>query len=110
MRHAGRVHEAGAQFVLSTGHDPTERKGTTDQLLGSALITAGIVFDAAGAVLLATVLFVSKDQAVNRIAARWSFGENNPRRYETPAVKDVLRDRTRGYWGVGLLVLDLSFK
>lgn len=79
----------------------------TDQVLGSALITAGLVFDAIGAVLLASVLILSRDQIAERTASYWSSSGDDP---ESPPVKAALRDRTRGYWGAGLLVFGFALQ
>lgn len=70
---------------------------------GKALITIGLLFDGVGAVLLASILFITREEASDRTGTRWGHGKSDPRRYETPAVKALLRDARRGKWGAALL-------
>ena len=63
---------------------------------GQVLITLGLLLDAAGAFLLASILFVSKGEASARAATKWNQNEF--------ALSALLRDSKCGKWGAGLLV------
>ncbi len=67
-----------------------------DGHLGQALITLGLLLDALGAFLLASILFVSKVEAAERATPGMG--------YSGPAYFALLRDSKRGKWGAGLLV------
>ena len=73
--------------------------------LGKCLITFGLLLDAIGAVLLASLLIVSKEVAVKRTVTRSIYREGDPRAYDTPPAKALSRDSKRAIWGAGLLVL-----
>ena len=63
---------------------------------GQALITLGLLLDALGALFLASVLFVGKDEAAKRTEA--SVGVTDP------AYQALLSASRRGKLGAGLLV------
>ena len=59
--------------------------------------------DAIGAILVASVLVVSRTEAADRTEADWASDKDNPTRYETAAVKAMMRDKKRGLWGGAIL-------
>lgn len=78
--------------------------------IGPLLITGGLALDAAGAVLLASVLMISKQAAHDRTASRWASDDDDPKRFETPAVKGLMRDRRRALLGGGLLATGFALQ
>ena len=64
--------------------------------LGEALMTFGLLSDALGAFLLVSILFVGKDEALERTQPR--IGPS------LPVYRALLRDSKRGKLGAGLLI------
>ena len=70
--------------------------------LGPMLITSGLVLDAAGAVLPASVLFVGNEEARKRVATKWNGNQF--------ALNALRRDSRRSKGGAALLVLGFAFQ
>lgn len=85
-----------------------------DQLIhgqwGRALITIGLALDAIGAIVLASVLFLTKEEASNRTTTRWGHADDDPKRFSTPAVKGLLRDSKRARWGAAILAFGFALQ
>jgi len=74
-----------------------------DVLRSEVLITIGLALGAIGAFALASVLFVSKEKAVERTKSVIAHNDDDPRQYNTPKVKALMKDKARGYCGAALM-------